>query len=111
MQDRPAGALPNLPRALRERGIDGAGGNWLFAGRVPTAGQDQRPGAVLGSACPPRLENGCGESTARFAELARSTSGNRSGGGGTEISGLASAGCRTPESDHVQPVLSITRSY
>ena len=45
----------------------------------------------------------------RFAELDRSTSGNRSGGGGTEISGLASAGCRTPKSDHVQPVLSITR--
>src|ERR1700742_1053680 len=99
MQDRPAGALPNLPGARRERGIDGAGRRWLFAGRVPTAGQDQRPGAVLGSACPPRLENGCGESTARFAELDRSTSGNRSGGGGTEISGPASAGCRTRTSD------------
>src|ERR1700727_1627979 len=111
MQDRPAGALPNLLRALRERGIDGAGRRWLFTGRVPTAGQDQRPGAVLGSACPPRLENGCGESTAHFAEPDRSTSSNRSGGGGTEISGLASAGRRTPESDHVQPVLSITRGY
>src|ERR1700719_2642426 len=87
MQDRPAGALPNLPRARRERGVDGGGRRWLFAGRVPTAGQDQRPGAVLGSACPPRLENGCGESTARFAELDPSTSSNRSGGGGTEISG------------------------
>src|ERR1700731_446544 len=101
MQDRPAGALPDLPRARRERGVDGGGRRWLFAGRVPTAGKDQRPGAVLGSACPPRLENGCGESTARFAELDRSTSSNRSGGGGTEISGLASAGCR---SDHVQPL-------
>src|SRR5258706_9230651 len=47
MQERPAGALPNLPRARRERGIDGGGRRWLFAGRVPTAGQDQRPGAVL----------------------------------------------------------------
>src|SRR5215475_12772260 len=94
VQDRPAGALPNLPRARRERGIDGAGRRWLFAGRIPTAGQDQRPGAVLGSACPPRLENGCGESTARFTELNRSTSSDRSGGGGTEISGLASAASR-----------------
>src|SRR6516165_1441825 len=109
MQDRPNGALPNLPRARRERGIDGAGRRWLFAGRVPTGRQDQRPGAVLGSACPPRLENGCGEFATRFAELDQSTSGNRSGGGGTEISGLASAGRRTPESDHGQPVLSITR--
>src|ERR1700730_10883535 len=109
MQERPAGALPHLPRARRDRGIDGAGRSWLFAGGVATAGQDQRRGAVLGSACPSRLENGCGETTARFAELDRSTSGNRSGGGGTEISGLASAGCRTPESDHGQPVLSITR--
>src|SRR6201993_5372245 len=98
MQDRPAGALPSLPRARRERGIYGAGRRWLFTRRVPTAGQDQRTGAVLGSACPPRLENGCGESTARIAELDRSTSNNRSGGGGTEISGLASAGCRTSES-------------
>src|SRR6185437_1679374 len=111
MQDRPAGALPNLPRALRERGIDGAGRRRLFAGRVPIAGQDERPGAVLGSACPPRLENGCGDATARFAELDPSTSSNRSSGGGTEISGFASAGCRTPESDQVQPVLAITRGY
>src|ERR1700730_12773821 len=95
MQDRPAGALPDLPRARRERGVDGGGRRWQFVGRVPTAGQDQRPGAVLGSACPPRLENGCGESTARFAELDRSTSGKRSGGGGTEISGVASGGCRS----------------
>src|SRR4029453_14909424 len=109
MQDRPAGALPNLPRARRERGIDGAGRRWLFAGRIPTAGQDQRPGAVLGRACPPRLENGCGESTARFAELDPSTSSNRSGGGGTEIIKLASAGCRAPESNHVLLVLSIPR--
>ena len=101
----------NLPRARRERGIGGAGRGWLFAGRVPTAGQDQRPGAVLGSACPPWLENGCGKSTARFAEFDQSTSSNRSGGGGTEISWLASAGCRMPESDHVQPVLSNTRGY
>src|SRR6478736_5213980 len=63
MQERPAGALPNLPRASRERGIDGADRRWLSAGRVPTAGQDQRPGALLGGACPPRLEDGCGEST------------------------------------------------
>src|SRR6185312_5160294 len=111
MQDRAAGALPYLPRARRERGIDSAGRRGLFAGRVPTAGQDQRPGAVLGSACPPRLENGCCESTARLAELDQSTSSNRSGGGGTEVSGLASAGCRTPESNHVPPVLSITRGY
>src|ERR1700731_2721327 len=111
MQDRPAGALPDLPRARRERGVDGGGRRWLFAGRVPTAGQDQRPGAVLGSACPPRLENGCGESTARFAELDQSTSSNRSGGGGAEISGRASADCQMPESDYVQPVLSITRGY
>src|SRR3981189_3955115 len=110
MQDRPAVALPNLPRARREGGIEGAGRRWLFAGRVPTAGQDQRPGAVLGSACPPRLENGCGESTARFAELDRSTSGNRSGGGGTEISGLASAGCRKPASDRATPTLSLPPS-
>src|ERR1700751_140660 len=89
MQDSPAGALPDLPRARRERGIDGAGRRWLFAGRVPTAGQDQRPGAILGSAGAPRLENGCGESTARVAELDRSTSSNRPGGGGTELSGLA----------------------
>src|SRR5438132_12330650 len=108
MQDRPAGALPNLPCARRERGIDGAGRRWLFAGRVPTAGQDQRPGAVLGSACPPRLENGWGESTARFAKLDRSTSGNRSGGGGTEISGLASAGCPAAKAEHVLPALSHT---
>src|SRR6516165_8367804 len=111
MQGRPAGVLPNLTPARRERGIDGAGRRWLFAGRVPTAGQDQRPGAVLGSACPPRLENGCGESTARFAEFDRPTSDNRPGGGGTEISGLAPAGRRTPESDHVQLVLSIRRGY
>src|SRR6516164_9209586 len=111
MQGGLAGALPNLPSAERGRRIDRAGCRWLFAGRVPTAGQDQRPGTVLGSACPPRLENGCGKSTARFAELDRSTSGNRSGGGGTEISGLGSAGCRTPESDHVQLVLSIRRGY
>src|SRR5215475_11264607 len=111
MQDCPAGALPNLPCARRERGIDSAGRRWLFAGRVPTGRQDQRPGAVLGSAYPPRLENGCCESTTRFAELNRSTSSNRSGGGRTEISGLASAGCRTPEPDHVRPVLSITRGY
>src|SRR5690242_11704783 len=104
MQDRPAGALPNLPGARRERGFDGSGGRRLFAGRVPIGGQDQRPGAVLGSACPPRLENGCGESTARLAELVQSTSCHRSSGGGTEISGLASAGC-PPESDHVQPEL------
>src|SRR4029079_2042974 len=109
MQDCPAGVLSNLPRVRRERGIDGAGRRWLFAGRIPTAWQDQRPGAVLGSACPPRLENGCCESTARFAELDRSTSSNRSGGGGTEISGLASAGCRTPESNHVQRGFSTTR--
>src|ERR1700752_916246 len=94
MQERSAGALPNLPRARRERGIDGAGSSWLFAGRVPTAGQDQWPGAILGSACPPRLENGCGESTPLFAELDRPTYSTRPGGGGTEISGLApAAGC------------------
>src|SRR6516165_155683 len=90
MQNRPTGALPNLPLARRERGIEGAGRRWLFTGRVPTAGQDQRPGAVLGSACPPRLENGYGEATSRFAELDRSTSSNRSGGGGFEL--RASAG-------------------
>ena len=101
----------NLPRARRERGIDGAGRRGLFAGRVPTAGKDQRPGAILGCACPSWLENGCGESTARFAELDPTTSSNRSSGGGTEIIGLASAGCRMPESNHVLPVLSITRGY
>src|ERR1700760_3857150 len=85
MQGRPAGALPNLSRARRERGIDGAGRRWLFTGRVPTAGQDQRPGAVLWSTRPPWLENGCGESAARFAKLDQSTSNNRSGGGRTEI--------------------------
>src|SRR5580692_4512809 len=111
MQERFAGALPHLPRVRSERGIDSAGRHWLFAGRVPTAGQDQRPGAVLGSACPSRLENGCGETTARVAELDQSTSSDRSGGGGTEMSGLASAGRRTPASDHVQPVLSLTLGY
>src|SRR5215203_7566888 len=85
MQDRPAGVLPHLPRTRRERGIDGAGRRWLFAGRVPTGGQDQRPGAVLGGGYLSRLENGCRESTTRFAELDPSTSSNRSGGGGTEI--------------------------
>src|SRR5690348_18252750 len=108
MQDGPPGALPNLPRALRERRIDGAGRRWLFAGRVPTGGQDQRPGTVLGSACPPRLENGCGESTARFADLEQSTSSNRPGGGGTEISGLASAGWRTRKSHYLKPMRSTT---
>src|SRR5579883_2130216 len=93
MQDRPARALQNLPRADGERGIDSAGRRWLFTRRVPTGGQDQRPGAVLGSAYPPRLENGCGEPSALFAELDRSTSDDRSGGGRTEISGLASVGC------------------
>ena len=87
MQGSPAGALPDPPGARRERGVDSTRRSWLSGGRIPPAGQDQRAGALFRSTYPPRLEDGCGESAACSAQLDRPTSGNRSGGGGTEISG------------------------
>jgi Domain of unknown function (DUF2760) len=62
----------------------------VAAGYSPDEYQNQRPSAVLGSACPPRLEDGHGEPTADTAGFDRPASRNRSGGGGTEIKGWAS---------------------
>src|SRR5262245_9480034 len=95
MQGRPAGALPDLPSARRKRGIDRADRRWLCGGSIPPGGQDQRAGALLGGTYPPRLEDGCGEPAAYSEQLHRASSGDRSGGGGTEITGaskLASIG-------------------
>ena len=74
------------PVRAESEGASSAGRRWLSAGRIPTGRQDQRSGAVLRSACPSWLEDGYGEAAARSAELDQSASGNRSGGGGTEIS-------------------------
>ena len=61
-------------------------------GRVPTAGEDQRPSAVprecLSTTAGKRMPVNLPRVLRSFD---RSTSGNRSGGGGTEISGLASS--------------------
>jgi Domain of unknown function (DUF2760). len=71
----------------------------IAAGYLPDeyrlVGKISGPGAVLRSARPSRLEDGCGEPAARSAELDQPASDNRSGGGGTEISSasnLASTG-------------------
>src|SRR5580700_9953674 len=99
MQGSPAGTLPDPPGARRERGVDSTRRSWLSGGRIPLAGQDQRAGALLGSACPPRLEDGGGEAAAHSAQLDRPSSGDRSGGGGTEISGPSQAKSAAPRNE------------